>query len=117
MSAQPSALIAQMLARRETLVELPGCSARVRVRRPAEAQMPALASMPAADIAAQHVVGWEGMTLHLLLGNDNAGPVEFDPELWRTACADRLDWCGAVTTRIGELITEHLDARGLAAKN
>jgi hypothetical protein len=110
-------LIAQLLAQREHLLDLPGCKARVRVRRPAETDMPTLRRTTAAEVAFEHVVGWEGMTRHLLLGDDNGDPVEFDPELWRVACADKSDWVKAVVTKVGELVKAHLATREAAAKN
>lgn len=111
-------LIAKALARREQWVELePG--KRVRIRRPAETEMPALRHGVSVDQAIACTVGWDGFTEIDVegeaVGSDE--PVPFDVELWGVLARDKVDWISAVSSAIVEAITAHLQARDDAAKN
>lgn len=117
MSISPAALIAQLRARREAACPLPGTAASVTVRRPPEADMGGLRNATPLDIAVRYVVAWQGMTRDILLGDGNTDPVEWSAELWAEVAADHADWATAITVRVGELITAHLQDKAAAAGN
>lgn len=112
-------LIAKVRARREHAVPLDGGKS-VTVRRPAEAEFGRVASDKAVDLVADFVVGWQGFTEADLLGPEVGASdidVPFDADLWREVVRDRIDWVKVVAQRLGELVTEHVNQRGLVAKN
>lgn len=113
----PSDLIAKVLARREFWVDLES-GKRVRVRRPAEAEMAAFRRITP-EMVVSCCVGWEGFTeadvLDPTVGASD--PAEFSPELWATVALDRMDWVGTVSDEIVKSIKDHLAKRKDAAKN
>lgn len=114
----PSAVIAQLLARREQPCELPGTGgATVTVRRPAEAELPGLRLLPPHQIAQQVVTGWAGITRNHLLDDGSTDALEFSPDLWAAAVADKMHWVGAVNRKVSELVQAHMQAREAAEKN
>lgn len=114
----PADLIAKVLAKREFWVDLePG--KRVKVRRPAEAEMPSFRGGMTPDRVARCCVGWDGFTEADLLGADvgASDPAAFSPELWETVALDNLDWLGKVSERLVASITDHLAQRKDASGN
>ena len=106
------------LASRERWVELdPGLA--VRVRRPAEARIPALLQRGDIEAYAACVVGWRGFTGAMLLGAALASdtPAPFDPELWREVALDNVEWCNKIAEAVVQDCTAFLQARDDARKN
>lgn len=113
-----SDLIAKVLAKREQWVDLePG--KRVKIRRPAEAEMPAMRRGMTPESVARHCVDWEGFTEADLLGAELAPDtkVKFDLDLWVAVALDRLDWIGAVSEKLVAAVSAHLAQRSNTAKN
>ena len=92
---------------------------RVRLVRPAEAEMPRLRGVVVAEAAAEWVDAWEGFTEAVLLGDDVGGvtPVTFSAELWREFVRDRAKVAKAVFERLVGLVEAHLQAREVASGN
>ena len=86
---------------------------RVRLTRPAEAEMPRLRGVLVADAAADWVDAWEGFTEAVLLGDDvgSVTPVPFSPDLWREFVCDRAAIAKRVFDRLAALVEAHLTAR------
>lgn len=112
------ALIRQMLAQRERWVNLDETHA-VKVRRPAEAEMPAFFKSTGVEAACTHVVDWRGFTEADLLGASvgSSDALTFDADLWRHVVSDRLEWAGIVAEEISEEAQRHILARKEAEKN
>lgn len=124
--ADQTHLIAQILAARESWVDLGGGKA-VRIRRPAEAQFAALVRVEAgkrqlrvelADVQ-RCVTGWRGFTEADLLGPTvgNADALEFDAGVWAEVVADRVDWLGTVGQALLNAIASHAERAQAAAGN
>lgn len=110
-------LIAQLLNQRRSWVAL-GDGLKVRVLRPAEADMATVLSGSLIDAACQCVDGWDGFTEATLLpGVGASAQVEFDPELWRTVVSDRTEWIEPIVAHIRERVSQHIQAKAAAAKN
>lgn len=113
-----AALIERMSEQRRTLCEVePGVS--LRVLRPPETEMPRLRAGLTVDLLCEYVDGWAGVTEAVLLGADQAAPVEvaFDVEVLRHAMRDRGDWATKVADAIRKSIADYLEAREVTAKN
>ena len=112
------ALIEKMLAQRERWVEVES-GKQVRIRRPAEADVPRVRMQPPMQTVCEFVTGWEGITEADLLGAavGASSAVEFDPALWAVVVSDRLQWAEKVATRIGEEIKAFFESKAAAAKN
>lgn len=111
-------LIKRLLALRESLVEVePG--KRVRIRRPAEAQVPAFAAATPIERVRDNVVGWEGITEADILGPALGGDAEvsFDAALWGEIVSDRIVWLKIVHEALIEAINAHGVQGEAAAKN
>lgn len=114
----PAGLVARIQAQRESWVELaPG--KRVRIRRPAEAQLARFRNGITVDHLAECVVGWEGFTEADLLGPavGASDALPFAPELWGEVVRDRMDWVGTLAEALAEVISAHLAQRAATAKN
>lgn len=113
------ALIARLLEQREFMLELePGL--RVKLRRPAEAELGAyLRGVREADTHLRCVVGWEGFSEATLLGPaiGSADPLPFDASAWLVAAADRGEWIASIAQALGEAIDAHAKQREATAKN
>ena len=112
------ALIARVLAQRESWVEVePG--KRVRVRRPAEAEMPEFRAGMSIDLLCRHVVGWEGFAEADLLGPalGASDPTPFDAELFAVVARDHLNWFEPIAAELSARISAHWQAREATAKN
>lgn len=112
-------LIQRLLEQREAWAEL-GDGLRVKVRRPAEGELPAyLRSRGEVDCHLRCVVGWEGFSEAVLFGSTvgSPEPIDFDAELWLHAARDRMDWVTAVARAVAQAIEAHAVAREAAAKN
>lgn len=94
-------------------------SVRVRLVRPAEAEMPQLRGVLVAEAAADWVDGWDGVTEAVLLGDDvgSVTPVTFSADLWREFVRDRADIAKAVFDRLASMVEAHLKAREAARGN
>jgi hypothetical protein len=111
-------LTARMLALREQWVDLaPG--KRVKLRRPAEAEMAKFRGGMSVEHVASACVGWDGFTEADLLGASQGAQdaVQFDAGLWLEVLRDRLDWVGLVADAIIACVTAHLEAREAARGN
>ena len=113
------ALIARLLEQREFMVDL-GEGLRVKVRRPAEAELPDY--VLARSEAATHlrcVVGWEGFSEATLFGAavGSSDPLPFNAALWLTAGSDRRDWITLIADAISTAVLAHIEAKGGTAKN
>ena len=107
----PADLIAKVLAKREFWVDLEPAK-RVRVRRPAEAEMPAFRRITPQQVLGC-CVGWDGITEADVLGPSLASPdpAEFSVELWTVVALDRVDWIERVSAAVVKAITEHIEGR------
>lgn len=124
------ALIARIFAGREEWVELqpamdggndqPAKAAlRVKVRRPPESDLPAMAGGFSAKVAAAACVDWEGFTEADLVGEAHGGTnkVPFSVDVWESVALDRTDWLKLVANKLVDMVKAHVAKRGLAAKN
>ena len=112
-------LIARLLEQRDSWIDL-GEGARVKVRRPAEAELASfMLARREPDTYLRCVVGGEGFTEATLRGPaiGASDPVPFDAEVWLTAARDRTDWITAVSAGVADALNAHLKAKGEAAKN
>ena len=113
-----STMQARLLAGREASVDLPNGKA-VRVRRPAEVEIPRLLLEGELADYLRCVVDWPGWTEADVLGhaqgNDAAAP--FDLELWVELAKDHTSWCKAVADKLKAMCAEHIQQREAAAKN
>lgn len=112
-------LIQRLLEARESWVDL-GDGLRVKVRRPAEAELHAyLKARSDVDTHLRCVVGWEGFSQATLLGPEvgSSDPIAFDADLWLHAARDRAEWLNAVAAGVAEAMEAHITARKAAAKN
>ena len=118
MAAQQSdALVARYLALRETWLPVEE-GLELRIRRPAEAQLPGLRA-GGADAYIACVVGWRGMTEARLLGASlgSDSPVYFTPPLWREVALDNVEWLSKVAEAVIAQVQAFLDRKDGAAKN
>ena len=107
----PADLIAKVLARRETWVDLePG--KRVRVRRPAEAEMHSFRRITPEQVLGC-CVGWDGFSEADVLDPSIASsdPAEFSVDLWKVVALDRMDWIELVSAAVVKAITDHIEKR------
>ncbi|MFM2345350.1 MAG: hypothetical protein RL654_103 [Pseudomonadota bacterium] len=110
-------LMQRILNNRRSRVELqPGVFAVVQ--RPAEGEMPSYfaALEGGGDISAvmRWVVGWEGVTEGMLLGDGSSSPVPWSDAVAKAIFADKIDWVRAVTAELSRLITLHMERRASA---
>lgn len=114
-------LLQRMLAAREAWVQLPGArdGLQVRVRRPAEAQMPGLLLKGELEDYLGWVVGWKGFTEADVLGarQGSDAAVPFDPALWREIALDHVAWCKAVADQIKAMCEAFVGAKEAASGN
>ena len=116
--ADTADLIARLLARRERWVELePG--RRLRIRRPAEADIGAFVRSVDADKLGQAVVGWEGFVESDALGESQGSnsALPFDQALCIELLRDRVDWMETLVDAVLASIREHVEAREAARGN
>lgn len=122
------ALIKRIRAGREVWLELEPASGsgddakpakRVRIRRPAEAEMRTFLVQSRAEAAVGVVVGWDGFTEADLLGDSvgAADAVSFDADLWAEVVRDRADWISLVTDRAVALVQAHQQLKAESEKN
>lgn len=109
-------LIDRILANRRSRVELqPGVVAVVQ--RPAEGELAEFnRALQAQDIGAllRWVVGWEGVTEGVLLGDGSSSPVAWSPSVAELAFGDRTDWAGIVADEMVRLVREHRERKQAA---
>lgn len=111
-------LLALRLAQRTVRCEVePGKV--LLIRRPLDHQLRALAGGLTAELLAQHVVGWQGITEADLLGaavgaEDEA---EFSPALLSDVLGERGEWASKGAHALVEAITQYLQQREATAKN
>lgn len=111
-------IIAQLLAQRETRVEVePGKV--IVVRRPPAADMPKLKDGVTVPLLVEFTAGWEGITeadiLGAAVGSSDALP--FDGELWSHVVADREVWFDKCAAALIDAVAAHLRARRETAGN
>lgn len=111
-------LRARLLAGREQNLELPSGKS-VRVRRPAETQMPAVLLHGGLDDILACVVDWPGWTEADILGPSLGGDsqVPFDSALWADLAKDHTEWCKAVADKVKGMCSEFIAAKEAAGKN
>lgn len=100
----------RILSTRRSRVELqPGVFAVVQ--RPAEGELAEFNRVVqgAGDIPGllRWVVGWDGVTEGVLLGDGSASPVGWSLPVAQLAFVDRVDWVTIVVAEMVRLITEH----------
>jgi len=110
--AEQSALVARLLAQRESWLDL-GAGKRIRVRRPGEADMGRFSRGVALDDAAACCVAWDGFSEASILGPSLGSdkPIPFDAAVWLELLRDNIDWLDLVVAKLFELVRSHLDAR------
>ncbi len=69
------------------------------------------------QIAAEYVIGWEGVTDNDIVGGGGTDPTPFDATLWAEWCADHPEFWGPIATAVMEAYTLHRDAIEGAQKN
>lgn len=112
------ALIAQLYAARENWCELqPGV--RVRLRRPAEAEMPQFYKGVGIDAVKTYAVAWEGVTGALLFGEavGSSDAIAFDGALWGVIVTDRSRWAEKCAKHLADAIKAHIEANAAASGN
>lgn len=116
----PQSFLARLMAARERWLTLDD-GREVKVRRPAEARLPALLMRGDLEDYAACVVDWRGpgFTEAGLLGAKMASdtPVPFSPEVWQALALDNVRWLGVVSQAVKEDATAFLQQREAAAKN
>lgn len=119
-----AALIKQLREARMRWVDLPAEGKRVRIIRPTETEL--LQQFlrdgritAGIEQAKAFVVDWEGFTGADIVGPavGSSDPIAFDQPLWAEVVSDRLEWVGAVTQELVQLITDHHTARAADTKN
>lgn len=70
-----------------------------------------------ADLAADHVVDWSGVTEDDLVGGGGTDQVPFDERLWREWCADRPDLWQPISGAVLEAFATYAKAQKEAPKN
>lgn len=111
-------LIKQILAKREGWVVL-DAGLRVKIRRPAEAEMARFDGGLTFDVVSRCVVDWDGFTEADLLGPaiGASDAVPFDAELWAVVAQDHMDWFKPISTALLDAIRTHLGTRADVEKN
>lgn len=111
-----AALIARLRKNREGRLAVEGFT--FTYRRPTDVEMIGIgrAGLDWAQLAAQYVIGWEGVTDGAIAGGGGTNPVAFDAALWREWCADRPDFWAPLGQAILEAYTLHQGALAAAAK-
>ncbi len=112
------ALIAQLYAARESWCEVqPGV--RVKLRRPAEAEMPQFYRGIGLDAVKTYAVAWEGVSTALLFGASvgSSDALPFDASLWAVIVADRSAWAAKCAQHLADAVKSHLDAAAAASGN
>lgn len=108
----------QLQAARESWIDLaPG--KRLKLRRPAENDMPRYFEWVGIDLVAESLVDWEGFTEADLLGAavGSADAVPFDAALAREVLADRADWTVTAANALVKAISDHLERRSVEKKD
>ena len=88
-------------------------------RRPTDVEAIALyrGNNAFSSVAADFVIGWEGVTENDVVGGGGSDPIPFAPELWREWCADRPDFWGPISDAVIESYREHAEKVAAAVKN
>lgn len=113
-----AALIARMAEQRTRWVDLPG-GRRVQIRRPLETDFGRFVGGVTVEHVCEYACGWAGFTEATLLGDavGASDAVEFTAELWAAYVRDHGDEARTVISAIVAAVSEHLEAKGSAAKN
>jgi hypothetical protein len=112
-------LIAKALEQREQWVDLGG-GKRVRIRRPAAAEMFKFArNEVTAETFLRCAVGWEGITEAHILGAavGSSDPAPWSVDLWLTLALDNMDWMQAVSEAIVGMVSTYMEQREAVTKN
>lgn len=91
----------------------------VQVRRPLEAELYKFSAGVTAEHVCEFVTAWKGFTEADILGPSvgASDPLEFDAELWSEWVRDNAGYVQAIAAGIRDLIQQHLEKVGAAAKN
>ena len=111
-------LIAKALEQREQWIDLGG-GKRVKMRRPAAAEMFSFGRATTPDTFLRTIVGWDGFTEADILGGavGSDAAVKFDLELWLVLALDNVEWMGVVSEAVVDAIKAYLEQRETATKN
>lgn len=126
-----SALLAKVLAARETWCELRPASdgkpaLKVLLRRPPEADFPRMRNLTGAagrmqslELIADFTVGWDGFSEAELFGAavGSSDPLPFDEAAWPEIVRDRVDWVNACVAHLAKEVKAYIDKKDAAAKN
>lgn len=116
----PQSFLSRLTAARERWLRLDD-EREVKIRRPAEARLPALLMRGELEDYAACAVDWRGpgWTEAGLLGAKLASetPVPFSPEVWQALALDNVRWLAAVSAAVKDDAAEFLKQREEAAKN
>lgn len=115
---ESSALIKALLGQRESWCEL-GDGLAVKLRRPAESEMPAFYRGVSVESLKTYTVDWRGFTEATLLGQavGASDALPFDADVWAALMPDRIDWVEACSAHLVDQITKHVEAHDRFAKN
>lgn len=113
-----AALIARMAEQRTRWADLPG-GRRVQFRRPLETDFGRFVAGVTVEHVCEYACGWSGFTEATLLGAavGASDAIEFAPALWSAYVRDHADEARTVISAIVASVSEHLEAKGAAAKN
>lgn len=126
-----SALLAKVLAARETWCELRAAgdgkpALRVCIRRPPETDFPRLRRLGGVNgqaetlaLVSEYAVGWDGFSEAELFGAavGSSDPLPFDSAAWGEIVRDRVEWVSACIGHIAEEVNTYIQKKGAAAKN
>lgn len=108
-----------MRAQRELWLELDGAKA-VLLRRPLEVELPKMRQAAGlAEFAIAAVVDWRNFTEADLVGSSDGSDavVDFDADLWAEWARDNTVQLNVVIEKLMQIVTQHFERRGNAAKN
>lgn len=121
----PDILIKKILAQREFWCDLGG-GKRIKLRRPAEAEVISLLKRVDGKVVGitvelsevrRFAVDWDGFTEADLIPSGASDAVPFDVDLFGVVIADQAAWCGKCSAAIIEQIVTHESATEAARGN
>lgn len=110
-------LAERLLEQRDAWCDL-GDGLRVKLRRPAETELLALAQGLGLQRVVSAAVDWQGFSEAVLLGPEVGAtdPLPFDADAWAAWVTDHAEAAGKCATALREAIEQHIvkvkDARG-----
>lgn len=105
--------------RKNREISVPVDKYKFTARRPTDVEALALYKGDGAysSVAADFVVGWEGVSENDVVGGGSPDPIPFSPELWREWCADRPDFWEPIADAVLAAYRQHAEKLASAAKN